>query len=251
MYHLQPPQSPSGYSVNDGLVTENAYSSLPSPAAPFRGSRRSPQFSHPFPTPNTLPLVTPPTSAKYHDQSTSTSLAANEAQSSWSSRLAQYKLNAPIPQAQAPMLQLVSYGPRQGTERTQIQVVVNAIFPSTAPTTTTTPSGSYASATTKTLRILFGKVPVPTKVTNINPVHELDGSDSFDGLTMYADAPDRQEAGEVEHIAPDHSHRDQMTVPVYTQVLDAEMRVLETRFVGQFTYASFAAGDVKYPCELP
>jgi hypothetical protein len=131
------------------------------------------------------------------------------------------------------MLSCTSYEPKQGKHKTQIQVVLNANFPYTPDPK----SGSQdydAPPASKTLRILFGNLPVPTRVTNINPLKRMDGSEHFEGLTMYADAPDPKKT----MFMPPGANGDveDLMVPVYAQVLDAENNVMETKTIGSFTY---------------
>lgn len=133
--------------------------------------------------------------------------------------------------AQPSMLQLLSYGPAGGEEKTQITVKINADFPFIPDPNINHEYG--APPPPKTLRILFGQVPVPTRVANIVPIKMHDGSERFEGLTMYADAPNPAATG---FLPPGASHVENMSVPVYAQVLDASGKVLETKTVGQFGY---------------
>lgn len=156
---------------------------------------------------------------------------------------ATYRLGSPIQDKAYPprsMLELISYGPPSGEENTQVTVKVNADFPYTPDPNA--PQQDFNNPPPppppKTLRILFGQTPVPTKVANISPVKLQDGGERFEGLTMFADAPHPSVTG---FMPPGASHVENLSVPVYAQVLDASGKVLETKTVGHFGYAPLSA----------
>lgn len=141
-------------------------------------------------------------------------------------------LGSPVqPIKKRSMLQLISFSPKDGEEGTQVEIVVNAMFPFQ-------PMPEYQSGPPppKTLRILFAQLPVPTKVTNIVPQTDAEGNETFDGLTLYADAPDPISTG----LMPLGMNRqfEPFSVTVSAQVLGPDNRILETKTMGRFTYAS-------------
>jgi hypothetical protein len=127
------------------------------------------------------------------------------------------------------MLQLISFSPKDGEEGTQVEIVVNAMFPFQP-----VPNHQTGPPPPKTLRILFAQLPVPTKVTNIVPVTDMEGNETFDGLTLYADAPDPITTG----LMPlgVNGQFEPFSVTVCAQVLGSDNRILETKTMGRFTY---------------
>lgn len=142
-----------------------------------------------------------------------------------------YQLGSPVqPVKTTSMLQLISFSPKDGEEGTQVEIVVNAMFPFQP-----VPNHQAGPPPPKTLRILFAQLPVPTKVTNIVPVTDAEGNETFDGLTLYADAPDPITTG----LMPlgVNGQFEPFSVTVCAQVLGSDNRILETKTMGRFTYA--------------
>lgn len=138
------------------------------------------------------------------------------------------------------MIEVTQAGPMEGPERTAIVVRVNATFPPSL-----NPSGMMSdnAVPTKTLRVLFGQIPIQTKVGgNAQPMRTQDGGEYYEGLTMYANAPPPQTTG----CVPPGAIPDRINAPVYVQVLDAQGNVLETAQVGHFQYGPDRSANSVY-----
>jgi hypothetical protein len=228
-YQFQQPVYPNQQSS----ASYSPYSLDPSASTPslYLSSGYSTSSTNPLSAPVTPNNVTPNT----------WSLEQQQAQTAQDFPFSSYPNESPVKQERAAsMLQLVSFTPKEGEETTQVQVIVNAIFPFTP-----TPGHFSGPPPPKTLRILFGQLPVPTKVTNIVPITDIEGNESFDGLTLYADAPDPvstgcMPAGDVRHYEP-------FSVTVMVQVLGPDNRVLETKPMGRFTYQQNRFSDRSTP----
>jgi len=221
------------YPTQQSSTSYSPYPVDPSASTPslYLSSGYSTSSTNPLSAPVTPNIVTPG----------AWSLEQQQAQTTQDFPFSPYSTTSPSKQERAAsMLQLVSFTPKEGEETTQVQVIVNAIFPFTP-----TPGHFSGPPPPKTLRILFGQLPVPTKVTNIVPITDIEGNESFDGLTLYADAPDPVSTG----CMPSGNVRqyEPFSVTVMVQVLGPDNRVLETKPMGRFTYQQSGFADRSTP----
>jgi hypothetical protein len=133
------------------------------------------------------------------------------------------------------MLQILDYLPQEGDEGTEVAVTLDAEFPP-ALDHNGQPSSQPAN---KTLRIVFGEVPVQTRVGSNAPRRTHDGGERYEQLRLWGFAPHPSYTGSIPNGAAygrGEGEIGRVTTPVYVQVLNPEGGMIESKQVGHFSY---------------
>ncbi len=137
-----------------------------------------------------------------------------------------------IPQG---MLRILDYSPQDGDEGTEVAVTLDAEFPPSLDHNGQ-PSSQPAN---KTLRIVFGEVPVQTRVGSNAPRRTHDGGERYEQLRLWGCAPHPSYTGSLPNGAVygrGVGEIVRVTTPVYVQVLNPEGGMIESKQVGHFSY---------------